>query len=98
MSFGASICLRRAPALTAGIVAFVEVLKEFSATSLIRPFNFDTLAIGVYRFGIRRAPCPGGCRSGILEPPAHRAAAAGDPPQPHGGGGRGRLTSSRRDP
>jgi iron(III) transport system permease protein len=40
----------RAPALTAGIVAFVEVLKELPATLLIRPFNFDTLAVGVYRF------------------------------------------------
>ncbi|MFN4017192.1 MAG: ABC transporter permease [Reyranella sp.] len=40
----------RAPALTAGIVAFVEVVKELPATLLIRPFNFDTLAIGVYRF------------------------------------------------
>jgi iron(III) transport system permease protein len=40
----------RAPALTAGIIAFVEVLKELPATLLIRPFNFDTLAIGVYRF------------------------------------------------
>ncbi|WP_428683225.1 ABC transporter permease [Reyranella sp.] len=40
----------RAPVLTAGIVAFVEVLKELPATLLIRPFNFDTLAVGVYRF------------------------------------------------
>ncbi len=40
----------RAPVLTAGIIAFVEVLKELPATLLIRPFNFDTLAIGVYRF------------------------------------------------
>jgi iron(III) transport system permease protein len=40
----------RVPALTAGIVAFVEVLKELPATLLIRPFNFDTLAVGVYRF------------------------------------------------
>ncbi|MBU8876652.1 iron ABC transporter permease [Reyranella sp. MMS21-HV4-11] len=40
----------RTPALTAGIVAFVEVLKELPATLLIRPFNFDTLAIGVFRF------------------------------------------------
>jgi iron(III) transport system permease protein len=42
--------LLRTPALTAGIVAFVEVLKELPATLLIRPFNFDTLAIGVFRF------------------------------------------------
>jgi iron(III) transport system permease protein len=40
----------RGPALTAGTVAFVEVLKELPATLLIRPFNFDTLAVGVYRF------------------------------------------------
>ena len=40
----------RGPAFTATIVAFVEVLKELPATLLIRPFNFDTLAVGVYRF------------------------------------------------
>jgi iron(III) transport system permease protein len=42
--------LLRGPALTAAIVAFVEVMKELPATLLIRPFNLDTLAIGVYRF------------------------------------------------
>lgn len=40
----------RGPALAAAIVAFVEVMKELPATLLIRPFNFDTLAVGVYRF------------------------------------------------
>lgn len=40
----------RGPALTAGVIAFVEVLKELPATLLIRPLNFDTLAVGVYRF------------------------------------------------
>lgn len=40
----------RAPALTAAAVAFVEVMKELPATLLIRPFNLDTLAIGVFRF------------------------------------------------
>lgn len=40
----------RGPVFTAAIVAFVEVLKELPATLLIRPFNFDTLAVGVYRF------------------------------------------------
>jgi iron(III) transport system permease protein len=38
----------RGPALTAGIIAFVEVLKELPATLIIRPFNFDTLAVRVY--------------------------------------------------
>lgn len=40
----------RGPILTAAVVAFVEVMKELPATLLIRPFNLDTLAIGVYRF------------------------------------------------
>lgn len=40
----------RAPILTAAVVAFVEVMKELPATLIIRPFNLDTLAIGVYRF------------------------------------------------
>lgn len=40
----------RGPLLTAAIVVFVEVLKELPATLLIRPFNFDTLAVGVFRF------------------------------------------------
>ena len=42
--------LLRGPMLTAAVVAFVEVMKELPATLLIRPFNLDTLAIGVYRF------------------------------------------------
>jgi iron(III) transport system permease protein len=40
----------RGPAITALLVAFVEVMKELPATLLIRPFNFDTLAVGVYRY------------------------------------------------
>ncbi|MCF8531369.1 MAG: iron ABC transporter permease [Reyranella sp.] len=44
------LSMLRGPALTAGVIAFVEVLKELPATLLIRPFNFDTLAVGVYRF------------------------------------------------
>jgi iron(III) transport system permease protein len=30
-------------------LAFVDVMKELPATLMIRPFNFDTLAIRVYR-------------------------------------------------
>ncbi|UYN93198.1 MAG: iron ABC transporter permease [Enhydrobacter sp.] len=40
----------KAPALTAAMLAFVEVVKELPATLLIRPFNFDTLAVGIYRY------------------------------------------------
>ena len=35
--------------LTAGLLVFVEVMKELPATLVVRPFNFDTLAIRVYR-------------------------------------------------
>lgn len=38
----------RRPLLTAGLIAFVDVLKELPATVLVRPFNFDTLAVRVY--------------------------------------------------
>ena len=34
--------------LAAGILVFVDVMKELSATLIIRPFNFNTLAIHVY--------------------------------------------------
>ncbi len=32
----------RGSLLTAGIVVFVDVLKELPATLVLRPFNFDT--------------------------------------------------------
>jgi iron(III) transport system permease protein len=35
--------------LTAALLVFVDVLKELPATLIIRPFNFDTLAIRVYQ-------------------------------------------------
>ncbi|HEY9631278.1 MAG TPA: iron ABC transporter permease [Coleofasciculaceae cyanobacterium] len=35
--------------LTAALLVFVDVMKELPATLIVRPFNFDTLAIRVYR-------------------------------------------------
>ena len=35
--------------LTAVMLVFVDVMKELPATLMIRPFNFDTLAVRVYR-------------------------------------------------
>jgi iron(III) transport system permease protein len=32
------------------ILVFVDVLKELPATLILRPFNFETLAVRVYRF------------------------------------------------
>lgn len=35
--------------LTAAILVFVDVIKELPATLIVRPFNFDTLAVRVYQ-------------------------------------------------
>lgn len=35
--------------LTAALIVFVDVIKELPATLILRPFNFDTLAIQAYR-------------------------------------------------
>lgn len=35
--------------VTAAILLFVDVMKELPATLIVRPFNFDTLAVEVYR-------------------------------------------------
>jgi iron(III) transport system permease protein len=40
--------LLRASALTAVILVFVDVLKELPATLILRPFNFNTLAVRTY--------------------------------------------------
>jgi iron(III) transport system permease protein len=36
--------------LTSTMLVFVDVMKELPATLVIRPFNFDTLAIRVYQY------------------------------------------------
>jgi iron(III) transport system permease protein len=38
----------RPAVLTAGLLVFIETIKELSATILLRPFNFNTLATLVY--------------------------------------------------
>lgn len=35
--------------LTAGLMVFVDVMKELPATLIMRPFNYDTLAVQAYR-------------------------------------------------
>ena len=35
--------------LTALLIVFVDVMKELPATLILRPFNFDTLAVQAYR-------------------------------------------------
>ena len=36
--------------LTAVMLVFVDVMKELPATLVMRPFNFDTLAVRVYQY------------------------------------------------
>lgn len=40
--------MMRASLTTAGLLVFVEVMKELPATLMMRPFNFDTLAVKTY--------------------------------------------------
>ncbi|MCR9255940.1 MAG: iron ABC transporter permease [Alphaproteobacteria bacterium] len=40
--------LMRTSILTAGLLVFVDVMKELPATLIVRPFNFDTLAVQAY--------------------------------------------------
>lgn len=40
--------LMRGTLLTAALLVFVDVLKELPATFMMRPFNFDTLAVQAY--------------------------------------------------
>ena len=40
--------LLRTSVLTAGLLVFVDVLKELPATLVLRPFNFNTLAVRTY--------------------------------------------------
>lgn len=35
--------------MTAGLMVFIDVMKELPATLILRPFNYDTLAVQAYR-------------------------------------------------
>lgn len=53
-SFGQILTKIHIPILSSGLLSafllvFVDVMKELPATIIIRPFNFDTLAVQVYR-------------------------------------------------
>lgn len=45
LAFTVQIPMIRGALLTAGLVVFIDVLKELPATLILRPFDFDTLAI-----------------------------------------------------
>ena len=41
--------MMRGSLLSAGLLIFIEIVKELPATLILRPFNYDTLAIQAYR-------------------------------------------------
>jgi iron(III) transport system permease protein len=55
--------IMRGSLLTAGLLVFVDVMKELPATLIMRPFNFDTLAVRTYQLAaderLRDAAGPG---------------------------------------
>jgi len=42
----------RGAMLTAGLIVFIDVLKELPATLILRPFNFDTLAVTANNYAL----------------------------------------------
>jgi iron(III) transport system permease protein len=42
--------LLRGPLLVAGVLVFVDTVKELPLTFALRPFDFDTLAVRVYQY------------------------------------------------
>lgn len=48
--FGVHLPLLSRAALAAGLLVFVDVMKELPATLVLRPFNSDTLAVVAYNF------------------------------------------------
>lgn len=42
--------LLRGSLVTAGLLVFVDTMKELPATLILRPFDFDTLAVQVYQY------------------------------------------------
>jgi len=44
-AFAVQLPMARGAMLTAGLIVFIDVLKELPATLILRPFDFDTLAV-----------------------------------------------------
>jgi iron(III) transport system permease protein len=44
-AFAVDLPVARGALLTALLIIFIDVLKELPATLILRPFNFDTLAV-----------------------------------------------------
>ncbi len=47
--WGVHLPILKTSLLTGALIVFVDVMKELPATMIMRPFNFDTLAVQAYR-------------------------------------------------
>jgi iron(III) transport system permease protein len=52
--------------VTAGLMVFVEVMKELPATFALRPFNFDTLAVQAYQYASDERLAPAAAASLVI--------------------------------
>lgn len=52
--------------MTAMVLVFVDTVKELSATILLRPFGFNTLATYVYEQASRSAPQDGAAAALVI--------------------------------
>ena len=77
--------------LAAGLIVFVDVLKELPATLMLRPFNFDTLAVIASNYALDERLAQAGWPSLAilcLSAPAVAWLARRGAPEPDAGGGR----------
>ncbi len=51
-AFAVDLPVARGAMLTAGLIVFIDILKELPATLILRPFNFDTLAVTAHHYAI----------------------------------------------
>lgn len=51
-AFAVDLPVSRGAMLTAGLIVFIDILKELPATLILRPFNFDTLAVTAHHYAI----------------------------------------------
>lgn len=56
----------RGSLLTAALLVFVDVMKEIPATFMLRPFNFDTLAVQAYNYAADERLAEAGAASLVI--------------------------------
>jgi iron(III) transport system permease protein len=58
--------MMRGSLLIAGLLVFVDVMKELPATFMMRPFNFDTLAVQAFNYAADERLAEAGAASLVI--------------------------------